>query len=104
MGAVRLTQEESGWCAHNLKTVARKGLWVRVPRPPRKRPLIWAFAILSCHCLPVGQLFLKPLSHVLGPPDSSNQIRVRREIGPESSLEAANLSTFWQLAAAGGEN
>ena len=34
MGSVRLPQEGSGYCAHNLKTVVRKDLWVRVPRPP----------------------------------------------------------------------
>src|SRR5918994_7526265 len=32
----------------------------------RKWPLTWAFAIRSCHCLPVGQLFQKPLSLVPG--------------------------------------
>jgi hypothetical protein len=44
-GSIRFAQEESGWYAHKLKTVARKGLWVRVPRPPLNGPLTWAFAI-----------------------------------------------------------
>jgi hypothetical protein len=44
IGSVRLTQRESGWCAHNLKTVVRKDLWVRVPRPPP-------------HALLLGQVF-----------------------------------------------
>jgi hypothetical protein len=31
----RPRQEESGCCAYDLKTVVRKDLWVRVPRPPQ---------------------------------------------------------------------
>jgi hypothetical protein len=34
MGVGRVIQEESGRCVHYLKTVVRKDLWGRVPRPP----------------------------------------------------------------------
>jgi hypothetical protein len=33
-GSVRKSQEESGPRSHSLKTVGRKPLWVRAPRPP----------------------------------------------------------------------
>jgi hypothetical protein len=82
-GGVRATRDRSGHPANNLKTVARKGLWVRVPRPPLKGPLTSTFAIPKWHSLQVRQLSRKPLSQVLGLPDSSYRIGVRREIGPK---------------------
>ena len=46
-------------CAHNLKTVVRKDLWVRVPRPPRNGPSELGFRIsevpLSSRRITVGK-------------------------------------------------
>jgi hypothetical protein len=47
-GVVKFRQEESGRRAHNLKTVVRKDLWVRVPRPPLIRDERGRHGMKSC--------------------------------------------------------
>jgi hypothetical protein len=78
---------------NNLKTVARKGLWVRVQRPPLKSALTWRFAIPGCYCLPDEQQSEKPLSQVPSLPESSDRVRLRLAGGAKSpnEHEAANL-------------
>jgi hypothetical protein len=46
------TRDNAGSLLAVLKTVVRKDLWVRVPRPPQKWRLTWAFAIPSVTILP----------------------------------------------------
>jgi hypothetical protein len=79
---------------HTLENRCPKGLVGSSPTPSAQKWLLtWSFAIWSCHCFPDKQLSGKPLSQVLGLPDSSCRIGVRREIGPKTARggESVNL-------------
>jgi hypothetical protein len=96
-----LLEGYANWQADGLENRCPKGLVGSSPTPSAKCPLTWAFAVLPFHSLPEEQLFQKPLSQVLGGPESSHRVRLRLESEPNRRLERPTWQHFGNPRRAG---